>query len=93
MLIVYRPKNKYIRITKDDSFSHEQHYLSHTPAIAESVCAYDLDQMDEAWLKLCNGERALAGLSSISDEQFERVVEELEVSHRHLIHIVVGKTI
>lgn len=75
------PKNKYIRITKDESFSHEQHYLSHTPAMAESVCAYDLDQMDEAWLKLCNGERALAGLSPISDEQFERVVEELEVNY------------
>lgn len=37
--------------------------------------------MDEAWLKLCNGERALAGLSHISDEQFERVIEELEVSN------------
>lgn len=48
--------------------------------MAESVCAYDLDQMDEAWLKLCNGERAMVGLSSISDEQFERVIEELEVS-------------
>lgn len=48
--------------------------------MAESVCAYDLDQMDEAWLKICNGERALAGLGPISEEQFERVVEELEVS-------------
>lgn len=48
--------------------------------MAESVCAYDLDQMDESWLKLCNGERAMAGLSPISDEQFERVIEELEVS-------------
>uniref|UniRef100_A0A336MGX5 PHD finger protein rhinoceros n=1 Tax=Culicoides sonorensis TaxID=179676 RepID=A0A336MGX5_CULSO len=73
------PKNKYIRITKDESFSHEQHYLSHTPAMADSVCAYDLDQCDEAWLKICNGERALAGLPPISDSQFERVVEELEV--------------
>lgn len=47
--------------------------------MAESVCAYDLDQCDEAWLKICNGERALAGLPPISDTQFERVVEELEV--------------
>lgn len=52
--------------------------------MAESVCAYDLDQCDEAWLKICNGERALAGLSPISDTQFERVVEELEVNF-HLI--------
>ncbi|XP_063698837.1 PHD finger protein rhinoceros [Culicoides brevitarsis] len=82
------PKNKYIRITKDESFSHEQHYLSHTPAMAESVCAYDLDQCDEAWLKICNGERALSGLSPISDTQFERVVEELEVRCWDKIHSI-----
>ncbi|EDS30658.1 Jade-3 [Culex quinquefasciatus] len=73
------PKNKYIRITKDESFSHDQHYLSNTPAISEQVCYYDLDQCDEAWLKVFNGERNLSGLVPVTDEQFERVVEELEV--------------
>ena len=74
-----RPKNKYIRITKDENFTHDQHYLSNTPAIAENVCYYDLDQIDAAWLKVLNGERNLAGLVPVTDEQFERVIEELEV--------------
>lgn len=74
-----RPKNKYIRITKDENFTHDQHYLSNTPAIAENVCYYDLDQCDAAWLRVVNGERNLAGLVPVTDEQFERVVEELEV--------------
>uniref|UniRef100_A0A182TNW0 PHD finger protein rhinoceros n=1 Tax=Anopheles melas TaxID=34690 RepID=A0A182TNW0_9DIPT len=72
------PKNKYIRITKDENFTHDQHYLSNTPAIAENVCYYDLDQIDAAWLKVLNGERNLAGLVPVTDEQFERVIEELE---------------
>lgn len=75
-----RPKNKFIHITKDDSFSSDQHYLSNTPAMAEAACSYDLDQVDDAWLNILNGERAMMGIQSITDEQFERVVEELEVN-------------
>lgn len=75
-----RPKNKYIRITKDESFSSELHYLSNAPAMADAACSYDLDQCDEAWLKLTNGERVQCGLPPVTEEQFERVVEELEVS-------------
>lgn len=75
-----RPKNKFIRITKDDSFSSELHYLSNAPAKADAACAYDLDQTDEAWLHILNGERAMTGLNAVTDEQFERVIEELEVS-------------
>lgn len=48
--------------------------------MAEAACSYDLDQCDDAWLNILNGERAMAGLTNVSDEQFERVVEELEVS-------------
>lgn len=77
---LYSPKHKFIRITKDDSFSADLHYLSNTPAKAEAACAYDLDQCDEAWLRVVNGERALSGASPVSEEQFERVIEELEVS-------------
>lgn len=77
---ICRPKNKFIRITKDDSFSADLHYLSNTPAKAEAACAYDLDQCDEAWLRVMNGERAMVGAGPVSEEQFERVVEELEVS-------------
>lgn len=48
--------------------------------MAEAACAYDLDQFDGTWLKIINGERALAGAPSISEDQFERVIEELEVN-------------
>lgn len=74
-----RPKNKYIRIYKDENFVADKHYLSKTPSIAEEACSYDLDQCDAAWLQLMNGERARLGLLPISDEQFERVIEDLEV--------------
>lgn len=77
--LIYSPKNKFIRITKDENFSHDKHYLTNTPAIADSVCSYDLDQLDEAWLKQFNGERTMCGLPPVNEEQFERVVEELEV--------------
>lgn len=80
---IYRPKNKFIRITKDESFSSELHYLSNTPAMAKAACSYDLDQVDEAWLNILNGERTMAGMSAVTEEQFERVVEELEVSNEH----------
>jgi hypothetical protein len=53
--------------------------------MADSVCSYDLDQLDEAWLKEFNGERAMCGLSSVNEEQFERIIEELEVSFAHFI--------
>lgn len=75
-----RPKNKFIHITKDDSFSSDQHYLSNMPAMAEAACSYDLDQVDDSWLIVLNGERAMMGLSTVTEEQFERVIEELEVN-------------
>nr|CAD7453194.1 unnamed protein product [Timema tahoe] len=73
------PKSKYIRITKDEFFSSEEHYLSNTPAKAEKACSYDLDDADAAWLQILNGERASMGLQSITETQLERVMEELEV--------------
>lgn len=48
--------------------------------MADATCSYDLDQCDEAWLRVANGERALGGLPAVNEEQFERVIEELEVS-------------
>lgn len=52
--------------------------------MADAACAYDLDQTDVAWLGILNGERAMTGLQTVSDEQFERVVEELEVIIRFI---------
>lgn len=74
-----RPKNKFIRITKDENFSSDMHYLSNTPAMAKASCSYDLDPVDEAWLNILNGERTMAGHLAVTEEQFERVIEELEV--------------
>jgi len=48
--------------------------------MADSMCSYDLDQIDEAWLNQFNGERSMCGLAPVKDEQFERIIEELEVS-------------
>lgn len=76
----FRPKNKFIRITKDENFSSDLHYLSNTPAMAKASCSYDLDPVDEAWLNILNGERTKAGSLAVTEEQFERVIEELEVS-------------
>lgn len=48
--------------------------------MAKAACSYDLDQVDFAWLNILNGERTMGGMSAVTEEQFERVVEELEVS-------------
>lgn len=48
--------------------------------MAKAACSYDLDQLDEAWLNILNGERSMAGQTVVTEEQFERVIEELEVS-------------
>lgn len=57
----FSPKHKYIRITKDEHFKTEEHQLSLLPLKAEKSCSYDMDDVDAAWLKLCNGERSLGG--------------------------------
>lgn len=47
--------------------------------MAKASCSYDLDSVDEAWLNILNGERTKAGSLAVTEEQFERVIEELEV--------------
>lgn len=54
--------------------------VSSAPARAEAACAYDLDALDIAWLRLLNAERARAGAPVVTEDQLERVIEELEVS-------------
>lgn len=76
--MLYRPKSKYIRITKDDRFRSDDFHLSSVAARAEASCHYDLDDVDVAWLNVLNGERALMGLPPLTEEQLERVLEELE---------------
>ncbi|XP_038216095.1 PHD finger protein rhinoceros [Zerene cesonia] len=73
------PKDKYIHLTRDAHYQADKHLLSTTPTQAESACSYDLDAMDTAWLKLLNAERARAGAAAITEDQLEKVIEELEV--------------
>ncbi|XP_023938670.1 PHD finger protein rhinoceros [Bicyclus anynana] len=73
------PKDKYIHLTRDVHYQSDQHLLSSTPAKAEAACTYDLDTTDTAWLKLLNAERARAGAPSVTEDQLEKVIEELEV--------------
>ena len=53
---------------------------------AEQVCAYDLDDVDQRWLGNLNGERALCGMSSVTENEMERVMEELELQCRDKIN-------
>ncbi|CAG4942989.1 unnamed protein product [Colias eurytheme] len=73
------PKDKYIHLTRDAHYEADKHLVSTTPAQAEAACSYDLDAMDTAWLKLLNAERARAGAAAITEDQLEKVIEELEV--------------
>ncbi|CAH2239183.1 jg4738, partial [Pararge aegeria aegeria] len=73
------PRDKYIHLTRDVHYQSDQHFLSSTPARAEAACTYDLDSTDTAWLKLLNAERARAGAPSVTEDQLEKVIEELEV--------------
>lgn len=74
-----RPKNQYIRITKDENFDPETHAFSNAPAQAEAACSYDLDECDVAWLKILNAERAACCLPHVYEDQLERVMERLEL--------------
>uniref|UniRef100_UPI00398E66CC protein Jade-1-like isoform X2 n=1 Tax=Pristiophorus japonicus TaxID=55135 RepID=UPI00398E66CC len=46
--------------------------------LADSVCRYDLDDMDVAWLDLLNEEFKGMGMTELDEFTMERVMEELE---------------
>jgi hypothetical protein len=54
---------------------------------AEQVCGYDLDDVDQRWLGNLNGERALMGMSSVNENEMERVMEEFERQCRDKINV------
>ena len=60
-LLSFSPKRK-TRVTHNDFFNNEKHVLSNLPTKAEKMCRYDMDNLDDAWLKSYNGERALMGM-------------------------------
>ena len=59
---------------------------------AEQVCTYDLDSVDKAWLDALNGERALTGVTTVTESEMERVVEELERQTRDKINCTLRNT-
>lgn len=75
----YRPRDKYIHLARDAHYQPDKHVVSSTPVRAEASCSYDMDATDTAWLRLLNAERARAGSSPVTENQFEKVIEELEV--------------
>ncbi|XP_036759268.2 protein Jade-1 isoform X2 [Manis pentadactyla] len=46
--------------------------------LADSVCRYDLNDMDAAWLELTNEELKEMGMSELDEYTMERVLEEFE---------------
>uniref|UniRef100_H2YM57 PHD-type domain-containing protein n=1 Tax=Ciona savignyi TaxID=51511 RepID=H2YM57_CIOSA len=46
--------------------------------LADSMCRYDLDEMDVAWLKIINRERKMMGLPFLDEFSMEQIMEELE---------------
>ncbi|XP_063634737.1 PHD finger protein rhinoceros [Cydia splendana] len=73
------PKDKYIHLSRDATYAPDKHTITTALARAEAACSYDLDATDTAWLKLLNAERARAGAGPITEDQLEKVIEELEV--------------
>lgn len=63
-----RPKNKFVRVTHDDFYSTEIHQLTSAPARSQQTCAYDMDDVDLAWLNRVNAQRNAIGLSGASFE-------------------------
>ncbi|XP_054419204.1 protein Jade-1 [Pteronotus mesoamericanus] len=47
-------------------------------ALADSVCRYDLNDMDAAWLELTNEEFKEMGMPELDEHTMERVLEEFE---------------
>ncbi|XP_067638517.1 PHD finger protein rhinoceros-like isoform X1 [Eurosta solidaginis] len=72
-------KNRFLRISKDDTYSSDLHCLTNVVTQAENTCAYDNDPVDKSSLQLLNSDRKQYGSYSITETQFERVIEELEI--------------
>ncbi|GFT80461.1 protein Jade-3 [Nephila pilipes] len=76
--VLFKLPKKLMRTTEDAFFSNEHHVLTDTATKAESVCKYDMDDLDFQWLKLFNEKREEQGLSTLDEETLERVIEDFE---------------
>ncbi|KAG8192719.1 hypothetical protein JTE90_009742 [Oedothorax gibbosus] len=74
----FKLPKKLMRTTEDSFFNQEHHVLIDTATKAESVCKYDMDDMDSAWLYAFNERRNYYGLPPIEEEAMERLLEDFE---------------
>lgn len=51
----------------------------------QNQCGYDMDELDAGWLRIYNQMRDLIGEFHLSEDEMERVIEELEVQTRMMM--------
>ncbi|KAI9360901.1 PHD-zinc-finger like domain-containing protein [Pilaira anomala] len=64
--IFHRPENHYIR------------YIEPSESELFETVEYDMDEQDDAWLKIYNAERQKENLGQISCDLFENIIDQLE---------------
>ncbi|KAH8041645.1 hypothetical protein HPB51_017090 [Rhipicephalus microplus] len=72
------PPNKYLRLSHDEFFSNDLHVLTNVSALAEKTCRYDLDCLDQHWLRIFNEERKSLGLEPLPELAMEMILEDFE---------------
>lgn len=72
------PPNKFLRCSHDEFFSNELHILTNVSTLAEKTCRYDLDSLDQHWLKVFNEERKSYGLEPLAELTMEIILEDFE---------------
>lgn len=69
---------KLLCMSRRGTYTSDTHQVTTAALRSEQMCNYDLDELDQRWLNAANGERAHMGVTSISDLEMERTMEELE---------------
>ncbi|CAN8006366.1 unnamed protein product [Ixodes hexagonus] len=72
------PPKRFLRCTHDEFFSNNLHVLTNVSVQAEKTCRYDLDAVDQHWLRVFNDERKAYGLEPLSELAMETLMEDFE---------------
>ncbi|XP_077518959.1 PHD finger protein rhinoceros isoform X2 [Amblyomma americanum] len=72
------PLNKFLRLSHDEFFSNDLHVLTNVSTLAEKTCRYDLDSLDQNWLRVFNEERKSHGLEPLLELTMEMILEDFE---------------
>ncbi|XP_008105322.1 protein Jade-3 [Anolis carolinensis] len=84
--VLYTRPRKYIRCSNQES--SEPGYIN-ILELAESMCRYDLDDMDIFWLQEVNEELAEMGCGKLDENTMEKMVEVLERQcHENMNHAI-----